>query len=126
MQMTSNEAVNQEDEHQLHPSWTIAKPKPKWPLGAIWSPGDPLVDAWAKETQAWWNAHILYRKSNQTLLLRFAYPYQIDLDTIQSQSDLLRWVYHLSAKNWVTSELLNHLIEKVADIKSFNLHKPLR
>jgi hypothetical protein len=62
------------------------------------------------------------RLVNETVLLRFAYDYEVDLDRINSEADLLNWTLHLCGKTWMTVEHLGHFIETVAQIKGFKVH----
>jgi hypothetical protein len=65
---------------------------------------------------------IVYVRSNHTLVLQFRYDYDIDLNWIRSESQLLRWVLHLSEKTGINSRHRHHFILAVADIKNFRVH----
>jgi hypothetical protein len=68
------------------------------------------------------DAKIVIDPDNETVTLNFAYPYEIDLDRIQTVGDLLRWVLHLSEKDWMTAERLNYFITKVGKHKGFKIY----
>ncbi len=64
-----------------------------------------------------------YVKSNNTLNIRVVdYPYEVDLDQINSERDLLAWVLHLAEKNWMTTTVLREFAVRVAGIKGFNIY----
>jgi hypothetical protein len=48
--------------------------------------------------------------------------YDIELDRIKSEGDLMRWALHLSRKNWVDRKFLCRFMEVVAEHKCFNIH----
>ena len=50
--------------------------------------------------------------------------YHIGLDRIKTPRDLLGWVHHLSEKTWFTTELCNEFIERIAELKNFDLRTP--
>jgi hypothetical protein len=82
-----------------------------------------LVDSdWSRLFDQYYREGIIYVRSNETLLLRFLYDYEIDLDRINSEADLLRWTLHLCGKTWMTSERLHQFIETVAAIKHLKVH----
>jgi hypothetical protein len=56
---------------------------------------------------------------NGTVTLNFDYPYQIDLDPIKTEGDLLRWTLSLTEKSWMNLDRLNTFIRKVAKHKKF-------
>ena len=51
--------------------------------------------------------------------------YPISLNRIENQEDLGRWVYHLSFKPWITTELIREFVETVYSAKGWDLH-PLK
>jgi hypothetical protein len=71
---------------------------------------------------------IVYVRNNNVLLLRFAYDdemgceYELDLDRIKTERDLLAWVFHLVGKPWMRAERIKVFVIVVADIKGFNIH----
>lgn len=77
---------------------------------------------WSELFEQFYRERIVYARSNETLLLRFIYNYEIDLDEIETEGDLLRWVLHLCEKTWMTSERLHHFIEAVGTIKKLNIY----
>lgn len=75
-----------------------------------------------KLARQFYQQRIVYVQSNETLLLRFAYDYEVDLDRISSPLELLGWTLHLCGKNWMTTEHLHYFIEAVCQIKDFKVH----
>jgi len=65
---------------------------------------------------------IVINKKNATCTINIEYPYEIDLDAIENERDLLAWVLHLTEKNWIKTRHLAFFIEAVAKFKGFNLH----
>jgi hypothetical protein len=64
---------------------------------------------------------VIDAKAN-TVTLNFAYAYEIDLDRIKSERDLLHWTLHLSEKVWMTSDRLNIFITRVGKHKGFKIY----
>lgn len=52
--------------------------------------------------------------------LNFKYPYEIDLDRIKTERDLLAWTLHLAGKTWMDRGKL------VAFIEAIGKHKKLK
>jgi hypothetical protein len=77
---------------------------------------------WGRLFDQFYRERIVYVRSNETLLLRFAYDYQVDLDRIKNERDLLSWALHLCEKTWMTTECLNRFIKAVPAIKRFKVH----
>jgi hypothetical protein len=73
-------------------------------------------------TDEFFRQRIVYVRGNHTLVLRFRYDYDIDLNRIPSESQLLRWVLRMTEKTWMNSRYLHHFILAVADIKNFRVH----
>ena len=81
------------------------------------------IDNAVEECHTKW-ARLIVRKSDQILLAvdpnnpeRIRYP--IDLNRIQTHDDLLDWVCHLSDKDWITTEYIQHFIEQVRAAKGW-------
>lgn len=66
--------------------------------------------------------HIVINTRRQTCTLSYAYPYEIDLDRIKTERDLLGWSLHLMEKNWMTLVRLHEVVRAIAIAKRFNLH----
>jgi hypothetical protein len=49
-------------------------------------------------------------------------PYEIDLDRIKTERDLLAWALHLTEKSWMTCSGLNHFITTVGEYKKFKIY----
>ena len=50
--------------------------------------------------------------------------YEIELHQIDSHEKLLRWIFHLSQKTWVTATLIRRLCEIAAAQNGWNLYGP--
>lgn len=49
-------------------------------------------------------------------------PYEIDLNRIKTERDLLAWVRHLSEKSWITRDDLTEFITQVGEYKHFKIY----
>jgi hypothetical protein len=65
---------------------------------------------------------IVIDEKNDTCTINIAYPYEVDLDRINDERDLLAWTLHLKEKNWMKTKHLAFFIKAVAKYKGFNLH----
>jgi len=65
---------------------------------------------------------IVIDQKNSTVTLNFAYPYEIDLDRINSERDLLAWALHLTEKTWMNTLRLNYFIRKVGEHKKLKIY----
>jgi hypothetical protein len=77
---------------------------------------------WSRTFDEYYRQHIIHVRSNNTLLLRFQYDYEVDLDRIKTQGQLLGWVSHLCGKIWMTRERIHLFIEVVAAIQHIKIH----
>jgi hypothetical protein len=77
---------------------------------------------WSRLFDQFYKERIVHVRSNNVLRLRFAYLYEVDLDQIKTERDLLAWALHLCGKTWMTTERLHKFIEAVARIKRFNVY----
>jgi hypothetical protein len=69
------------------------------------------------------NEILIYDKSVDVLEIRLHdYPYEVDLEQVLNQHDLVVWIHHLTEKNWVDCDLINAFIERVYEIKKWVLH----
>lgn len=75
---------------------------------------------WSRKFELFYQQRIVWVRSNNVLLLRFAYSYEVDLDRIKTERDLLAWTKHLVSKPWMGAERTEVFIEAVSDIKGFN------
>jgi hypothetical protein len=80
-----------------------------------------LDSPWQRTWEQFYRERIVHVESNNVLLLRFAYRYEVDLDRIKTERDLLAWVRQLAGKYWMAGERTEIFIEVVAQIKGFNL-----
>lgn len=65
-------------------------------------------------------------KENGTLKIateQNGYWYEIDLETINSHSDLIGWTLHLLEKAWFDVHMARTFILVVAEIKGWNFYK---
>jgi hypothetical protein len=76
----------------------------------------------ADEFEAYYAQRLVYHPENQTLELRFGYPYEVDLDEINTAEQLLGWVIHLTEKDWLNTTDLRMFAERVAELKGINIH----
>jgi hypothetical protein len=79
-----------------------------------------IKSVWTEKYDQFYRERIVYVRSNNVLLLRFAYSYEVDLDRIKTEGDLLAWTKHLVAKPWMGPERTKAFIEVVSSIKGFN------
>ena len=66
---------------------------------------------------------VVINASNNTATLHYAYPYEIDLDPVRTERDLLAWALHLCEKNWMDTERLHEVVVTIAKHKGFELHR---
>jgi hypothetical protein len=82
-----------------------------------------MIDStWSRLCDQFYQEQIVYVRTNNTVLLRFLYDYEVDLDQIKTEADLLNWTLHLCEKTWMSTERLHKFIEAVAQIKRFKVH----
>jgi len=62
---------------------------------------------------------IVIDEERATCTLNFDYPYEVDLDRIKSERDLLAWVRQLAGKPWMTGQRLKLFIDVVGGHKGF-------
>ena len=77
---------------------------------------------WSRAYDQYYQEHIVYVRGNSTVVLRFQYDYEVDLDRIRNEGDLLRWSLHLCGKTWMNTARLAKFIQAVADIKKLRIH----
>jgi hypothetical protein len=86
-------------------------------------PASDYVDSpWSRKYDQFYRERIVHVRSNNVLLLRFDYSYEVDLDRIHCERDLLAWVLQLVEKPWMGAERVKLFAYVVADIKDFNIH----
>lgn len=76
---------------------------------------------WTRKFELFYQQHVVWVQSNNVLLLRFAYTYEVDLDRIKTESNLLGWVHHLVDKPWMGPERTKIFIDAVCSIKGFDI-----
>ena len=75
---------------------------------------------WSEKTKDLMNEIFIHNAKNNTITINSSYKYEIDLDRIATESNLLWWLDHLSAKTCMPKELLREFIRRVAQIKGWN------
>jgi hypothetical protein len=89
-------------------------------------PVSALFDsAWSRMFDRFYQERLVYVRSNNVILLRFLYTYEVDLDRIRTERNPLGWVHHLCNKPWMNGERTKKFIEAVAEIKKFKLYGSL-
>lgn len=76
----------------------------------------------ADEFDAYYAERIVYHPENETLMLNFGFPYEVDLDEINNAEQLLGWVMHLAEKDWMTAMHLRMFARRVSELKGINIH----
>jgi hypothetical protein len=112
------------DDHPDVPPLTVSQEAVDAAFGNPHEPRSIMFYAdsdWSRKYQQFFQEHIVWVKSNNVLLLRFAYPYEVDLDRINTERDLLSWTRHLTGKSWMGAERTKAFIDAVADIKGFDV-----
>lgn len=64
-------------------------------------------------------AGIIHYEHNRTLVLTWSYDYEIDLDRIKDEQDILWWVCHLSEKVWMDKDRIRAFIVAACAAKGF-------
>src|SRR6185503_17765224 len=64
---------------------------------------------------------IIIDAERATCTLNFQYSYEVDLDRIQTERDLLAWVRHLANKAWMNGGRVKLFIDAVARHKGFRV-----
>jgi len=77
---------------------------------------------WGEKLEAWYDERIIFNQSNNTCTLLFEYPYEIDLERIESVRDILEWTLHLLEKEWLTNEDITTIIERIAKFKRIKIY----
>jgi hypothetical protein len=108
--------VSEQDLEQAHIK-TFGHPDKSKPV----SPLTFLDSDWSRTFERFFQERLVYVRSVNVLLLRFAYLYEVDLDRLKTERDLLGWVLHLVDKPWMGPERTKVFAETVAGIKHFNV-----
>ena len=56
------------------------------------------------------------------LVLNIRFPYEIELDRIDTPIQAYEWIIHLIEKNWVTREVLRSMVDVLQKHFGYNLH----
>lgn len=62
-----------------------------------------------------------YHRESNIIEINVVYYYEVDLDRIKTTENLLGWVEHLCAKNWMTTELMREFVLLVCEIKGWKI-----
>ena len=54
------------------------------------------------------------------LILNYSYEYDIALDRLQTEKDILGWVFHLAGKNWMNAHRIQNFIEKCSEVNKID------
>jgi hypothetical protein len=82
---------------------------------------DSSIQKWGEKYDKMMNTHFTYDKKMNTLTISVEYPYEVDLDRIETHMNLLCWVDHLSEKPWMTKDHLHEFMERVCKIKKWEM-----
>jgi hypothetical protein len=77
----------------------------------------------ARKLNAWYKRRFKHVKRNNTIILYFSYPYEFDLDYVETPAGLLRGVLHLLSKTWFEACDAQKFCEFVANIKGWDLKR---
>lgn len=64
----------------------------------------------------------VFNPDNNTLTLYIDYPYEIDLDRINTHQDLIGCLHHMSGKTWISGGNIHNLIELICKHKNWNIY----
>ena len=53
---------------------------------------------------------VVFVKGNY-IIVNASYPYQVPVDECRTAEGLLNWVYHLTEKSWMNTEILRRFME---------------
>jgi len=60
--------------------------------------------------------------TKDALVLNIRYPYDIDLDRIDTPTKAHFWIVHLLEKRWITRKMLWEMAVKLQEHFGYNLH----
>jgi hypothetical protein len=83
---------------------------------------DPAWEAYAEVKEPYYFERLVYVTNVEVLMVRFSYNYEVDLDRIHTERDLLAWALHFTEKTWIDTQRLHHFIEAVASIKHLSIY----
>jgi hypothetical protein len=86
------------------------------------SPIELLDSEWSHLQAEFYRERLVYVINVEVLMVRFHYDYEVDLDRISSERDLLAWALHFCEKTWMNTERLHYFIEAAASIKHLRIH----
>ena len=61
-------------------------------------------------------------KNGRYITVSHNHDYEIDLNRIKTERDLLAWTLHLSEKSWMTTAGLHEFISVIAKAKGLSVH----
>ena len=59
---------------------------------------------------------ITFYESNLTLVVDEVYPYEIDLERMNSSGEVLDMIVQIASKTWATNEMIGELVKKLDNI----------
>ena len=65
----------------------------------------------------------IHEKEIDCISIYAQYQYQIELDRIPDMEGLLHWVHHLCGKPWMDRDLIGEFIDRICEIKGWNIHR---
>jgi hypothetical protein len=119
------------DDHDHLPALTVTEEELEIESLSFWgAPGEwravsiaDMADSeWSRMYDQYYRERIVHVLVNNVLLLRFVYTYEVDLDRIKTERDLLAWTHHLLGKTWMIRERTKRFVEAVAAIKGFRIN----
>lgn len=75
--------------------------------GKIYNMQEAMVDM-IRQDRVWGDKVYI---SNGFLVLNIKFPYEIELNRIDTERKLLGWIVHLLEKNWVSREMLLRMVD---------------
>jgi hypothetical protein len=99
------------------------QPEPPFPFSGGYSLCDPQLEEWRGALDQFYQDNIEVDLERGVVMLYFKYPYEVDLDRIKNERDLLAWVIHLCGKHWMTPSYLKRFARTVAEVKGLTLGK---
>jgi len=84
--------------------------------------GDPAWETHIDLSKRYYRERLVYLTNVEVLMVRFSYNYEVDLDRVHNERDLLSWTLHFTTKTWMTTRRLHYFIEAVASIKHLSIY----
>jgi hypothetical protein len=94
----------------------------KTKFGRMYSPIELVDSEWSHFQAQFYRERLVYVRDVEVLMVRFCYNYEVDLDRINNERDLLAWALHFTEKTWMNTERLHYFIEATASIKHLRIY----